>query len=239
MASSALANVSSRFRALPRNQQLAITFGIPVAIVIAFGYFTWKVMGELGADPGVPSVLRRAGKGKWAEITAVDDQIAEKQKIIERRKSVEDKLDALRADIADAEQRLPREAEKAQMREVIERLAREIPPELGVVKLKSVRIVEETAVGGAKAAGAAAKKGPNLATVIYQTEVSGDLNGLIKYIDSIEKNTRFMAVNTISFKGGGVKADPDSKGKLIYEPHSVKMDLVTYVYSSTTGRGPQ
>jgi hypothetical protein len=109
------------------------------------------------------------------------------------------------------------------MREVIERLAREIPPEIGIVKLKSVRILESDA--------SPAKRG-GLRTVTYQTEVTGDLNGLIKYIDSIEKNTRFMSVNTISFKGGGVKTDADNKTKLEYEPHSVKMDLVTYVYSS-------
>ena len=71
---------------------------------------------------------------------------------------------------------------------------------------------------------------PRLSTVIYQVEIAGDLNGLIKYIDNIEKNTRFMSVNQISLRPGGVRTDPQSKGKLIMEPHSVRMDLVTYVY---------
>lgn len=230
MADSALSNVASRFKALPRNQQMGIIFGVPAAVVLLFAYMTWQVMAQLGADPGVPSLLRRDGIGKWSEITGVEDQIAEKQRVIDRKPEIERKLTELKDEITAAEERLPREAEKAQMREVIERLARDIPPEMGTVKFKSVRILEDD--GGAGAATAGSRRGA-LRTLTYQTEVMGDLNGIIKYIDSIEKNRRFMSVNTISLKGGGVKSDPDSKGKLVYELHTAKMDLVTYVYAST------
>lgn len=227
MASPALAQLASRYKALPRNQQLALLYGLPVVVAATFAWFTWKVMGDLGADPSIPAFLRRDGVGKWSEITGVEDQIAEKQKIIDGKPEIERKLAALKGDIADAEQRLPREAEKAQMREVIERLAREIPPELGSVKIKSVRIVED--------AGDASKKN-ELRTVTYQTEVAGDLNGLIKYIDSIEKNTRFMMVNSITWRAGDVAIDSDSKAKPAFKPHAVKMDLVTYVYASGKGK---
>ena len=225
MAISAFAQLASRFNGLPRNQQQFIIYGIPALIAIGFAYLTWGVMAKLGSDPGIPSFLRRENMGLWASISDIENQITVKQAVIDRKSDIVSRLSEIQNNIAEAEQRLPREAEKAQMREVIERLAREVPPEIGAVKLKSVRIVEEVA-GAAKSA----KKG-GLSTVIYQTEVIGDLNGLIKYIDSIEKNTRFMSVNSISFRGGSLKVDPDNKGRILYEPHSVKMDLVTYVYA--------
>jgi hypothetical protein len=225
MATSALAGLAAKYKALPRNQQQAVLYGVPAAALCLFGYLSWQVMGQLGADPNIHPLLRREGMGKWAEISELDNQIAEKDKVIARKPEIVKRLNELQDDITDAEQRLPREAEKAQMREVIERLAREISSDLGAVKLKSVRIIEETPSGVP-----AASSQPRLSTVLYQVEIVGDLNGLIKYIDNIEKNTRFMSVNQISLRPGGVKVDPQSKGKISLEPHSVKMDLVTYVY---------
>jgi len=225
MAGSTFGAVGSRFKALPRNQQFGILFGIPAVVALAAGYFGWKVLGELGADPTIPGFLRREG-GVWAEISTVQDQIAEKQKIINRKPQIEATLRDLQDDIAAAEERLPRAAEKAQMREVIERLARDIPAELGVVKLRSVRITEDAPQTAGKRGG--------LSTVTYQTEVQGDLNGIIKYIDSIEKNTRFMAVNQVSFRGGNVELDAsDGKPKVKYDLHTAKMDIVTYVYATS------
>jgi len=229
MAASALSNLASRFKGLPRNQQLGIAFGVPMVAILIFVYLTWQVMAQLGADPSIPAIFRREGMGKWSEISAVDEQITAKQAIINRKGEIVRRLTELQTEISEAEERLPREAEKAQMREVIERLARDIPPEVGTVKLKSVRIIEDDS-----AVAKANSRGPSLRTVVYQTEVSGDLNGLIKYIDSIEKNKRFMSVNTISLRGGGVRADPESKGKIQYDLHTVKMDLVTYVYATSS-----
>ncbi len=226
MAGSTFGALGARFKALPRNQQLGVLFGIPVVVALASGWYGWKVLGELGADPTIPGFLRRENIGVWAEITSVQDQINEKQKIIDRKGEIETTLRDLQDDIVAAEERLPRAAEKAQMREVIERLAREIPAELGIVKLKSVRINENAPQSAGKRGG--------LSTVTYQTEVQGDLNGIIKYIDSIEKNTRFMAVNQLSFRSGNVSLDvSDGKPKIKFEPHTVKMDIVTYVYATS------
>ncbi len=230
MATSALADVASRFKSLPRNQQLSILFGIPVIIAATAGWYAWKVMADLGADPSIPPFLRREGMGKWQEISDVESQIAAKQAIIDRKPEIVQRIDGIKDEISSAEERLPREAEKAQMRETIERLAREIRPEMGKVSVKSVRILEDAAPAGGSA------KRPSLRTVVYQTEVTGDLNGLIAYIDAIEKNTRFMSVNQITWKGGDASNDKENKGKLNYSSHSVKMDLVTYVYSSGKGR---
>lgn len=227
MADSTFSALGSRFKALPRNQQLGILFGIPLVVALTAGYFGWKVLGDLGADPTIPGFLRRDHEGSvWANITDLQDKIAKKQEIIDRKPRIEATLRDLQDDIQSAEERLPRAAEKAQMREVIERLAREIPAELGIVKLKSVRITEDAPSAGS------GKRG-GLSTVTYQTEVQGDLNGIIKYIDSIEKNTRFMAVNQLSLRGGGVALDSnDGKPKVKFDPHTVKMDIVTYVYAT-------
>lgn len=233
MAENALSNLASRFKALPRNQQLGIVFGLPALVAVLFAYMTWQVMAQLGSDPGVPTFLRRDGVGKWAEISGVEDQITQKQAVIDRKPEIEKKLNEIQGEISEAEERLPREAEKAQMREVIERLARDIPPEVGTVKLRSVRILEDDPSAGAGSAGAGGSRRGALRTITYQTEVSGDMNGLIKYIDSIEKNKRFMSVNTISLRGGGVKSDAEAKGKIQYELHNMKMDLVTYVYATS------
>lgn len=230
MATSAFATLATRFNALPRNQQLVVLFGIPVVIAGVAGWYSWKVMAELGADPSIPQFLRRDGMGKWEEIYQIESQIAAKDVIILRRPQIEQRIQDIQDEATAAEDRLPREAEKAQMRETIERLAREIRPEMGKVSLKSVRINEDSAPasGGSKRA--------SLRTVVYQTEVTGDLNGLIAYIDAIEKNTRFMSVTQITWKGGDVAPDKETKGKLAYGVHSVKMDLVTYVYASGKGR---
>lgn len=230
MATSALATLATRFNALPRNQQLVILFGVPVLIAGVAGWYSWKVMAELGADPNIPQFLRRDGMGKWEEINQVETQIAGKEVIIKRRPEIEQRIADIQEEAKAAEDRLPREAEKAQMRETIERLARDIRPEMGKVSLKSVRINEDNAPASGSA------KRPSLRTVVYQTEVTGDLNGLIAYIDAIEKNTRFMSVTQITWKGGEVSPDKESKGKLSYGTHSVKMDLVTYVYSTGKGR---
>jgi hypothetical protein len=73
-------------------------------------------------------------------------------------------------------------------------------------------------------------------TVTYQTEILGNMNGIIKYIDSIEKNSRFMTVNSLSLRIGDVAADTKTGG-LGYGLHQVKMDLVTYVYASKARGG--
>lgn len=223
-----LAPLAARYRALPRQQQLVVTFGIPVAIFLGSAYMTFLAAKELGPDPGMPAFVAQPG-GLFSEITATDTSIADKQKVIDERPRIEAQIDTLKGAIRAAEERLPREAEKASMREVIERLAREIPADIGTVQLRSVRINE------------ADDRGPKVAknayrTVTYQTEVLGDMNGIIKYIDSIEKNQRFMTVNSINLKAGDITTDKD--GKLKYGLHLVKMDLVTYVYSGTASTKP-
>ena len=71
-------------------------------------------------------------------------------------------------------------------------------------------------------------------TVTYQTEIIGDLNGIIKYIDTIEKNPRFMRVSAFTLKPGAAGVDKDKK--VTFPPHSVSMTIVTYVYNPGKGK---
>jgi Tfp pilus assembly protein PilO len=216
----AFASLASRYKALPRQQQLAVLFGLPAVVFLGFAYLSYEAAGKLGRDPGISSLLVRQG-GVWAEIESTRSEIAAKELIIAKRPELEARKASLTEVIAYAESKLPREAEKASMRQVIERLAREIPADMGTVQFKSVRILETD--------DRASKS--DYRTVTYQTEILGDMNGIIKYIDSIEKNTRFMTVNTIAIKGGDAAVDTKNPGKIVYGLHQVRMDLVTYIYA--------
>jgi len=159
--------------------------------------------------------------GIWSDpesgIVAIQGHIGEKDAIIKRGADVDKKLASLQGQIKAAEERLPQESEKAEMRDMIERLAREIPKDIGTVELKSVSILDSGDKGDTR-------------TITFQTDLSGDQDGIIKYIDSIEKNTRFMAVNNLSIRSGAVTYDAGAK-KIGYALHGVHMDIVTYVYN--------
>lgn len=220
-----LVQIIARYTALPRQQQLGILFGVPLVIGGTFGYLAYGVLGELGPDPMVPESLRRPG-GVYATISGIDEQIAEKQKIIDEMPVIRKKITDLQEDIDKAEERLPREAEKASMREVFERLARDIPIDVGVVRVKSMRITE----GGPGAAKS------DYSTVTYSADLLGDMNGLISYIDAIEKYPRFMTVNQLTLRAGEVAFDPKTS-KLKFGLHSVKVEIMTYIYNGAGKKG--
>jgi hypothetical protein len=221
------------FSSLPRKNQLAIIYGVPAGIAALLLFWAWKDLGTLGKiDPDILAaegktsklpafVQRNTPTGIWTDpdagIIAVQGHIKEKDEIIKRGPDVDRKLASLQGEIKAAQERLPQESEKAEMRDMIERLAREIPKDIGTVELKSVNIVDAGDKGDTR-------------TITFQTDLSGDQDGIIKYIDSIEKNTRFMAVSNLSIRSGAVTYDPISK-KIAYALHGVHMDIVTYVYN--------
>ncbi len=212
------------FNDLNKQQQLAILIGVPVILALLLIYLNHKVLVRLGADPVLPAFLHKEG-GKWAEIRQKDSEIEIQKGIIAEGPEVLAKLAALQAEIKQAEERLPRETEKSEMRQLIERLMREIPTEIGTVQYKAVRITENikdnTRQGG---------KSEDYQTVVYQTELDGDMNGIIKYIDMIEKNPRFMTIKALNIKPGTVSVDEPNQ-RIAYGLHSVSMDIVTYVYN--------
>jgi len=208
------------FSTLDKRQQITVLIAVPAAIVLLLGYFSWRALTKLGPDPAVPTFIHRPA-GIWGQIIEVQDQITAKEAIIAREASIKARLAALESEIKIADERLPKEAEKPEIRQLIEKLARDVPTSIGSVQFKGVKIIE-----------GAAAKGQDYQPVSYQTEVAGDLNGIIKYIDSIEKNTRFMAVRNVTIKPAGVTLDTPNQ-RVVAGLHQVNLDIVTYVYTGS------
>lgn len=207
------------FNTLDKRQQLMLLVGAPALIVLLLLYLSWGLLAKLGPDPALPTFLHRSGPdSKWTQILDLRDQIAAKDAIIAREGSIKARLAALEGEIRIADERLPKEAEKPEIRQLIEKLARDIAPSIGIVHFKGVRIIEGAPV-----------KGQDYQPVTYQTEIAGDLNGIIKYIDSIEKNTRFMALRTVAIKPTGVSLDAENQ-RVVAGLHQVNLDIITYVY---------
>jgi hypothetical protein len=204
---------------LEKRQQLMVLVGAPALVVLLLLYLSWGLLAKLGPDPAVPAFLHRSGPdAKWNQILELRDQITAKDAIIAREGTIKARLAALEGEIRIADERLPKEAEKPEIRQLIEKLARDVAPSVGIVHFKGVRIIEGVA-----------EKGVDYQPVTYQTEIAGDLNGIIKYIDSIEKNTRFMAVRTVAIKPAGVSLDTANQ-RVVAGLHQVNLDIITYVY---------
>jgi hypothetical protein len=218
------------FNDLNKNQQLGALIGIPALGVIIIGVLIYRSLGVLGADPndGLPSFMHRnLPNNKWQQVNDLDKNIAAKNVIIARYEAKKQELANLEADIKAGRERLPLESEKTEMRLLIEKLARDIPSDVGTVQLRSVKIIENSGASAASSRAPSSKNKPEQVT--YQTEIAGDLNGIIKYIDMIEKNPRFMLVNSFSLKPGKLGADAEKRQTFL--PHEVKMNIITYVYN--------
>jgi Tfp pilus assembly protein PilO len=215
------------FSQLNKQQQLAMQIGVPVIAAVILIFLCYRSLTRLGADPLLPVFMQRPN-GVWGQIRTKEQEIAKLEEVINEGPAVTAKLKALQAEIKLAEERLPTEAEKAEMSELITRLGREIPSEIGIIQFKKVEIKESKAQGGPKS-----KTTDDYQTVTYRTEVEGDFNGIVKYIDSIEKNPRFMTIKELNVKPGTLTVDKPNQ-KIVYGLHAVTMEIVTYVYNPAT-----
>jgi len=227
--------IAASFKNLNKNQQLAILIGAPVLLAVALGYLTHKALTKLGPDPKIPNFLQRPG-GTWATIQATDVEIEQKEVIIAMRPSIERTLASLKEEIKENQSRLPREAEKTEMRQLIEKYAREIPSDIGTVHFNGVpKILGETKENQARDRSGA--NSSDYQAITYQTEIEGDLNGIIYYVNSIEKNTRFLAIKSMDIKPVAPVLN-EAKDKILHPLHQVKIDIVTYVYTPPQPREP-
>ncbi len=220
------------FNNLNKRQQLAILIGVPSAVALFLIVLIYREMGVLGPDPTdrLPGFFHRnLPDNLYEQINATEAKIAVEQAEIDKRAAVQKEMDGLDADVKAALERLPRESEKIDMRQLIEKLARDIPSDIGAVQVLSVRIIEDAGASATRTGG-----GDDTQKVTYLTDITGDLNGIIKYIDVIEKNPRFMTVNSITIRPGTVSQDIEKR--LVLTPHSVKMSLSTFVYNPPKGR---
>src|SRR5690606_10397024 len=111
-------------------EQVMIAIGLPLLVAGAIGYFSWKILNELGPDEALPTFMHRPG-GVWTTIRQVEDGIRTEEAVAAREPQVRQQLESLEGEIALAEQRLPLEAEKTVVRQLIEDLARNIPETMG------------------------------------------------------------------------------------------------------------
>jgi hypothetical protein len=221
------------FNSLNKRQQLAVLIGAPAAVALILIVLIYRALGVLGPDPTdrLPGFIHRTIPGNlWSDINETEAKIAVEQIEIDKRAAVQKEMDGLEADVKAALERLPRESEKIDMRQLIEKLARDIPSDIGSVQVLSVRIIEDAGATASRSGGG----GDDTQKVTYLTDITGDLNGIIKYIDVIEKNPRFMTVNSISIRPGSVSQDAEKR--VVFTPHSVKMSLSTFVYNPGKGR---
>lgn len=215
--------------AMPRKNQLMIQHGIPAAIFLLGLFWVYKGLGTLGqidnaidTDNKFPSMLQRnTPDGIWATIDQTQTQIATLDATIATGPDIAKRLAALQDDIRNAQAQLPRETEKAEMRDLIERLAKEIPKAVGVIEIKSVAIKDDTE----RSAG-----GTEPRTLSFTVDLVGQQDAIIDYIYAIERNQRFMTVDSISLQSGGLTVDPVSH-HIIDGLHKVKLNIVTYVYN--------
>jgi hypothetical protein len=231
--------IPARFAALSKGQQLAIAIGLPTALAVALGYMAYGKLAELGPDPDVPAFFHREGDDTirngdgscWQQISRLDGQIQELDAVIRRLDARRQELAGLQKEIATAQEMLPREKDILDIVQKLSEMARQIPSDLGSIKVGAISYKEQNAAAAGR--GAAAKS--SLPQITFDIELEGDINGIIKYIDSIEKDRRYMAVTNISIKPGKVTSDGQG---VAYEPHKAKLSFITYTYtpSKTSGR---
>lgn len=221
---------------LSSKQRQAILIAWPLVVVGVFGYLTYGALGELGEDPKLESVafLPRAEvkKDLWTEIDRLDKQIKAEEKVLERRAEVEAEFEDARERMAALKSRLPSEKQKEKMRERIQEMVNEVPEEVGRVEFVGISIQEESAAGGRRGRRRGGRE--QYSTVTYQLELEADMNGLIWYLDRVERHPRFMAVHRFDVTPGGIQVDADNL-TLQTSLHSVNLDLITYVLHDKEG----
>lgn len=217
-----------KFSTLSKRQQLAIALGAPLAIALILGVVIYQKLGILGPDPKIfPSVQRNSDpESLYARINALQAEIDQQDIIIKKKPVCERELKDLESEIDLANDMLPQEREVLGIVQKLSEMGRQIPPEIGVVSVGSVSIRDNGATPATRGANT-----NELPQVSYDIDIEGNTNGLIKYIDSIERFPhRYMAVTNIAWKPGKYTVDKDAQ-------HHVKLTLVTYTFQPKKARG--
>ncbi len=215
---------------LPRKTWLIIIASATVVLSGTVIYFLADSLHRLGEDPGVPGIIRRTGDSTslFARIAAKETEIAAQNAIAAKLPERQALLDSMKADIAAARKRLPTDAQKAEVRQLIEDLARQVGSASGALVVRSVAIREAAPTTGRAATS-------DYKSVEYQTAVTADMDGIIQYINLIERNERFMTVEGIQLTTGGVAFNSETN-KVEPKPHTAQLRIVTYI--DATGAQP-
>jgi hypothetical protein len=210
---------------LPRKQWLII---IGAATALLSGVILYLLAGSLnrlGEDLGVPAFMRRAGNEQslYAQIKGKEEAIRAQELIASKISERQAQLDSMKADIQAARKRLPTEAQKAEVRQLIEDLGRQVDSALTVTSVS----IREAAGAKTPARGAAG----DYTSIEYQTTVSADMDGIIEFINLVERNERFMTVEGLQLTSGGVTVNRE-RGKIENKPHTAQLRIVTYIDSA-------
>ena len=77
-----------------------------------------------------------------------------------------------------------------------------------------------------------ARRGAEATTsqITYSCSFEADMNGMLYFLNQVENNQRFMAVQSIKWNAGGLSIDEESL-TILPDLHSVEVDIITYIYS--------
>lgn len=219
-------------KSLTRMHWLIVVGALTLVIAGTFGWLLAGALAQLGADPKVPSFLQRSGDDTalYAIIEARERSIVEQNEIAKRLPAIKQRLAGMSADIEAARKRLPSDSEKSTMRQLIEDLGRQVGAGASALLVKSVQIREAAPAAGR------ARSASDYRTVEYNTTVSTDMDGLIQFINLIERHERFMTIEGIQITPGGVAADSKAQ-KVEFKPHTAVLRIVTYIDSTASVAG--
>ena len=220
-----------KLKNLPRKVWLIVVAAVTVVFSAGIIYALAGSLHRLGEDPEVPGFMRRSGDetSLYSQIVVKDGEIAAQNAIAAKLPEREALLDSMKADIAAARKRLPSEAQKAEVRQLIEDLGRQVGSASGSLMVRSVSIREAAPTGGRSAAS-------EYTSIQYQTVVTSDMDGIIQFINLIERNERFMTIEGIQLSTGGVALNAETN-KVDNLPHTANLTIVTYLDSAGANAG--
>ncbi len=213
---------------LPRKIWLIIVAAATVLLCSVIIHFLSGSLYRLGNDPGLPGIIRRAGDetSLYGQIAAKEAAIAAQNAIAAKLSERQTLLDSMKADIEAARKRVPPNAQKGDVRQLFEALGRQVGSSPGDLEVRSFAVREAAASTSRSAAS-------DYSSVEYQTSVTGDMDGIIQFINLIERNERFMTVEGIQLTTGGVAFNSETN-KVEPKPHTAQLRIVTYIDSTGT-----
>lgn len=216
------------FHGLPVSQRIGVIAGVGVLIACVLVYFLSSALDELGPDEDnmLEFMLHNEAEGSiWGEIITLRAATAKDKKVAETLDSRKLMLEELRGKIIESQERLPTESEKGKIIEEISQFVRDINAlDACELYVSSVKIDERSS---RPTRGKKNKKAMPVKTT-FKCTLSGDINGIISFVNKVELSPRFMTVDGLKIKPGKVSLDTE-KELIAGGLHSVNIEVNTWV----------
>ncbi len=227
-----MASSLDNFNALPMNQRVGIIAGAGLFIALVLGYMLYSDLGKLGNDPDnlLGFMIRDTDEGIWREIETLNTAIA---KFNKKAKTLDDKkleLAEIEKAIVVAREQLPAERERSKIGDELGDFAVAVVNEnLGSVFVRGVEIKENSS-SSRSSRSKKRSKGPQPLSITFVCNLDTDVDGLIAFINKVERSNRFMTVDGIKIKPGKVSANTDGESpELSYSYHNAVLEINTWV----------